>query len=279
MASRLNLKYVFVALLVLATLPSLSFAALNQADPTGKNGSAGGEWDPKWSEAFFKCWDKYAAQGSSGENAGKIEEAFKKGLKDVGPNKEWCPVSGALEEPYQVKLFQLATLKELCKPESSCKPEAVNPHGATARAIGLFQIGANDAQSHKCKGPEGQSISSEDDLKKAENNICCQIQIESNIAGGKTQKAEDQNTFASGKNGLMGAFWQPMRQGTGGDGAGGSVNDTANSDKIKKGVNEACQQLASGGYSGGNKLTSEEFQTAQNGSNTATATLNIFGRR
>ena len=252
--------------------PSMAFAVGN---PTGKFGDAGQEWDPSWSDSFFKCWEAQKA-GGSGDSA--IVDSFKKGLSDVGPGKNWCPAA-KLEDSKDIKLMMLATLKSLCKPESSCNPNSVNPNGTNEPAIGLFQIGVEDAtKKHHCKDEHGTAISGAGDLKDPKKNICCALQIANDVADGKGSnndgakdsgtKGKDNSAFATGKNGIMAAFWQPMREGSssgGGSDGKGTVDNSKNREAIQKDVNESCKAIAAGGYSAQGNLTSQEFSQASGG--------------
>lgn len=241
-----------IATLVLST----SAFAVN---PTGGNGDGKGEWKEEWSEAFFDCWDEAAERSKGGKGA--LEDATRN-LTDVGPGKEWCPTEGALSEDYQIKLFYLATFKALAKPESGYRPEAQG-FNKGRYPTGLFQMDFKDARSHGCRKDGGGTISSNEDLKDAETNICCAL----TIANGQASKSKGKATLARGKDGVMGEFWQPMREGMGGDGRGNqTVNNTKNSKEIKKTVAEACESLPSGGYSGSGDdapLTTKEFELAQ----------------
>jgi hypothetical protein len=250
-------------------LPLAAHADLN---PTGKFGDGGKEWDPSWSDTFFKCWQQQRIVDGT---ESKIETAFKKGLSDVGPGKKWC-TAAKLDDNKDIQLMMLSTLKALCKPESSCNPNAVNPNGTNEPAIGLFQIGVEDAtKKHHCKDEHGSAITGEGDLKDPKKNLCCAIQIADDVAGGKGSNSteagggKDSGAFATGKTGIMAAFWQPMREGTssgGGSDGKGSVDNSKNSDAIKTTVNQSCQAIASGGYSAEGNLTSQEFSQASGGS-------------
>lgn len=242
----------------------IAFAAFARAaNPTGPNGDGLGNWKEEWSKSFMDCWDEAAE--NAGAEKGNLEKLTPK-LSDVGSGKDWCPVSDPFDQEYKVKLFYLAIFKSLAGKESAYNPAAQGQNGGRV-PTGLFQMDAQDAKSHGCKG-----VSSDSDLKDPEKNICCALTIVNSISKGKgNETGETYTTLATGKEGIMGKFWQPMRQGMGGDGKGnnGAINDTANSDKIKKDVKNACEMMESGGYSGGgdsnSPLTPDEFHMAQNG--------------
>lgn len=215
--------------------------AVAELDPTGKYGSGKSEntsfsgWKEEWSQAFFKCAEipsikPYFNKISSGD------------VKDIGPGKNWCTNSDVYK-PANTRLFQLVTFKFLAQPESGYSETKTNSKSPNPPATGLFQIGPSDVEAHKCVTPENKPMYTGRPyirgrlndprvtmLKDGKNNICCALKIAADEALGQNKKHGD--VFASGKHGIMGRFWEPMR-----------VQNTkaAQGEKMKDLINQACR--------------------------------------
>jgi hypothetical protein len=213
--------------LVLLVLSFASTTALAQAgsyNPVGNYNKAPGGWDQSWSDAYFKCAKKpeskkLFAKMSSGQ------------VKDIGSHGKWCQNSDVYE-PKNSGLFVLNLMKRLFKKESSYNPAAINNKSPNPPAVGLGQIGPKDAKQWKCTGPDGKTISSAEDLKNPENNICCALAI----ASGVSEKGEDK--IGDGKKGIFASFWEPAR-----------VQNTAGAkgEELAKETNDDCRDLGRAG--------------------------------
>lgn len=208
------------ACLALNAVPAL--AALGELNPSGRYngqsyeldmvGQTVPQWKKEWSEAFFKCAE-----------LPEVKEMYDKmsngEFKDIGPGKAWCQNSDAFK-PGNVRLMHLGILKHLAGFESGYRDHAINPKSPNPPATGLFQMGPSDVEDAQCVTPEGKPIfngqkyrrGKTDDprviaLKDPRNNICCAMQI----AAKKTKRTKGDLYLATGKKGVMGYFWEPMR--------------------------------------------------------------------
>jgi hypothetical protein len=197
--------------------------------PTGKYGSSGtGGWKQDWSNAFFTCLNKLepGLDSNGGGGSGLVEAMAEGHFGDFGRGKNMCS-DGALGVS-ETKLAALKMFQELCKPEAyNCnRPDAVNKQSTDSKrgpdgwAIGLFQIGANDAKIHHCTTPSGKSITDKNQLKDGAANTCCALKI-----------AEDtfKRKHGSSLRQTMHAFWQPFGK---------------DYPKIASGINKVCNAMS-----------------------------------
>ncbi len=272
----------FTTLLIataLAGAPAMATPPDAGLDPLGGRSGLVAGWKPEWSTAFFECWDKLpnAVVTKDGDQSGNggttrvgpmLEQKIQIGLDDVGPGKPWCDSQGALDNPYQIKLFYLSILKSLAAKECSFNPNASNPKSPNPPAMGLFQMGPTDVKAWGCEKPDGSGPPSTADLRDPKTNICCALKIADGLAKkGAGGDVKDTRVLASGKDGILGAFWQPVREGIGlggGSDGNGKINGTENSNDIKKFVNGACRTLAGSGS--GPEFTEEEITRAKGSS-------------
>lgn len=200
----------------LTILMSLSLPYL--AEAAGKRKMAGSRnWKPEWTQMFMNC---FAAHGAPLTKVSPSDSGQYCGRPEMKPNNPQ---------------YWLSIFIPLAKKESNFNP---NDHttnkqrkGGAEVNIGLFQMSKDDMKSHRCdKG-------SPEDPK---TNICCAIKIAANLAKKKKNNSSigDRDKKARG---ILSAFWQPMRNGTGGDGLGKrTVNNTENHDYIKKESKRLC---------------------------------------
>ena len=225
------MKIPAAALAVLMLAPNSVWASLGDfasTNPLGQYGETAKQWQPGWSDAFFKCMDKYP------QAQALIQKITTYQIEDVGAGKKWCS-SRDLTDPAYAKQFMLANFKVLAGNESSYDPNADNSKSPHPPALGLFQIGVGDAKSYGCEKPGGGAITTEQDLKVGENSVCCAVRI----ASSRSATSKNANVLAEGSGGIMGDFWEPMRkQNTSG----------AKQDEMVGKVNAACEQV---GHAGG----------------------------
>lgn len=184
-------------------------AAVN---PNGGFGSKGG-WKPEWTKHFNECFPKYG----SGLLANKLSKASDRG--------QYCDGNAKPQD------LLLSILIPLAGKESNYRPNAEGRNGNRVPA-GLFQMDSQDMKSHKCQ-PTGT------DPKNPRSAICCAIKIAANTA-------KRSNSIATGKSGILGSFWQPMREGSSKVG-GRSVNNSKNKSAIATQAKKICKTNPTGG--------------------------------
>ena len=196
------------------------FIIQNQAFASNPNGGTGseGSWKEEWTSDFKDCFNRLGSHI-------KAEVP-----SDAG---DYCDSSDA-EKVY------LSVFIALAKYESNYDEKAEGQNGGR-KPQGLFQMDEQDMSSHKCEGTNP---------KDAKDNICCAVKIadDSSLGG---REVEGSHKLCDSNHGIMDSFWQPMRDGTGGDGKGGSVNNTAVHEKLKQTAKEVCQSGASGASDSG----------------------------
>jgi hypothetical protein len=197
--------------------------------PTGDRASYQG-WKPEWSAAFFKC-------ARQPEIAPAIEAISNGKMTDLGPGRKWCPNSDVFKPP-NTSLMLLMVLKEIGRPESDFREDAINNKSPNPPATGVLQIGPSDAEYYQCKGPDGNPIydgrpyvrgevhdARVTALKDGGNNVCCGLKI---IA---TKILKNKKASLSGTDQeVLTSHWQVARDGKGGHGP-----------QIRSDVNRACQ--------------------------------------
>ena len=182
-------------------------------NPGGGTASARG-WKEEWTNDFNQCFD------SLGSNLHKIPP-------DMG---DYCSKDDP-KEAYRAVFVALAGK------ESAYNPHARGQNGGRVPA-GLFQMDSQDMRSHRCPGTNPMD---------AQQNLCCAVKIADNLARKGATKLADH------KHGIMDAFWQPMRDGTGGNGRGGHINNTAVHTDLKRVAKLVCEsgESAANGTGGG----------------------------
>lgn len=234
----MNRTFSAFSFIVVCVLAGPAFAR-PPSSPLGPNGNGRGVWQTEWSKYFFKCWDA----GRSKDARNHPVHELTPNLDDVGEGKAWCGVSGVADSgsPEKIKLFYLSIFKDLARAESSLNPDAEGRNG-DRQPTGLLQMDSIDARFNGCLTSSGGVFKEDDDLKDPEGNICCAVKIVLN--GAKARKGKLPKFLATAKKGLMGRFWQPLREGTGSDGKGGTTNDSVVSRKIKESVRKDCSMIA-----------------------------------
>lgn len=190
-----------LALIIIFSFGWMANAAIN---PNGVTGS-GGKWLNAWTNYFNECFEK------SGTHLAQASP----------PDKgEYCGSAGKPVDYWRAIFIPLA------EKESNFDPNARGKNGGKV-PIGLYQMDSQDMKSHKCEGS---------DPANPQQSICCAIKIADNQAQ-KYQKISQPGS----NQGIMSGFWQPMKDGIGGDGAGHTtVNNTENHNYIKKASKEVC---------------------------------------
>lgn len=188
----------------------LSFVSMNVfASPNGQFGGIG-SWKTEWTEDFKECFKK----------DGKNLEAKQKSASDAS---KYCKASSSVQ-PVD---YWLSIFVGLADRESGFNEKAKGKNGAQIPQ-GLYQMDQNDMKKNECDGK---------DPLKAKDNICCAIKI--------ANKQAEKNSVISTtppQKGIMSAFWQPMRDGMGGDGRGNNnVNNSANHKKIQELAQKECE--------------------------------------
>jgi hypothetical protein len=214
----------------------------------GGAGAAISQWKQEWSDAYFQCAEKIPEAKEMFDKMSNGE------VSDLGPGRPWCSNSDVFR-PENIRLFQLATLKHLAKPESGYRPEAMNPNSPNPPAVGLFQIGPSDVEFHKCEGPDGKKLytgakyqrgNNRDPrvtaLKDPKNNVCCALKIAARVALNKWKGAgkgkSGKLVFAEGRTGIMGKFWEPMRV---------QASKGAKGEQMRAEINKTCDSFTAGG--------------------------------
>jgi hypothetical protein len=188
------------------------------ASPNGSTGNLS-KWKPEWTRDFNDCFGKEAQS-----------------LKAKTPTDKGQYCDGS---PSSAK-YWLSIFVPLAGKESNFDPSAHGQNGGRV-PIGLFQMDSTDMKSHKCEGA---------DPANAKQSICCAIKI-------ADDEAKKFNKISQpGAAGIMSAFWQPMKDGQGGDGKGHqTVNNTKNHTDIKDQSKNLCSNdFAAIGGSGGDGI-------------------------
>jgi hypothetical protein len=196
--------------------------------PGGLFGSAKG-WKEEWTKEFKQCFEKHGQT-----LAGKVpQDAEEYCGQNMGESDRWK--------------FYLSIFIPLAEKESAFNEKAKGKNGARVPQ-GLFQMDEQDMRSHQCEGQQPL---------EAKDNICCAIKIADNMA----KKQQGAPRIAAGNKGIMDAFWQPMREGMGGDGRGNSasVNNSKNHGDIKEKAKALCASNLGSGSAGG-----DSFDTSGN---------------
>lgn len=205
----------------LLLLPSMAMATATAPDfkrpsPLGLTGREQ-VWKAEWTMTFKDCFEKY------GKNL--------QGKSNLEDQKNYC--DGKFE-PSDYK-YWLSIFIPLAYKESKYDAEAEGENGKRI-PTGLFQMDAEDMQSFQCKDGKGNSARWP---KDATQNICCAIQIADTKAG----KFNVISNPKPPESGILSAFWQPMREGMGGNGSGvNNVNNTKNHNDIKDGSKKMCSE-------------------------------------
>lgn len=219
-------------------------------DPNGLTGTGSNHvWLPIWTKYFKECFEKENGQLSANLRKAKPSDY-----------SEYCQSSTRQPSDYK---YWLPLFIPLAGKESDYNP-ADHSSGSNQ---GLFQMSQKDMESHHC----GSTKTTE-----PKDNICCAIKIASDNAqktpntiaeahGGGTSKpaAQEQTGAAQEKEGeskdaatekkcgggdaehagIFSSFWQPMRDGMGGNGQPGgdcSVDNTKNHNDIKEAAKKLC---------------------------------------
>ena len=182
----------------------------NQAvamNPNGGTGSARG-WQEQWTSDFKECFKSLGTHIN----------------QEVPPDAgEYC----SSDDPEKV---YLSVFVALAGKESNYNDQAKGQNGGRVPQ-GLFQMDSQDMQSHKCEGTNPLD---------AKENICCAVKIadDSSLGG---REVEGSHKLCDSNHGIMDAFWQPMRDGVGGNGRGGTMDNTSVHKDLKRVAQQVCE--------------------------------------
>ena len=238
---RFKLVLVILAVTVAAMLtidPALTYQTTNNRHSSwgqwlGSPFSPGGifgsyrKWKQEWTQEFKKCFDQHGQTLAS-----RLPQDA----------EEYCSQNVVESQRWK---FYLSIFMPLAEKESGFNEKAKGQNGGRVPQ-GLYQMDEQDMRSHKCEGQ---------DPLDAKQNICCAIKIADNQA----KKAQGNPRIANSNKGIMDAFWQPMREGMGGDGRGNnaSVNNSKNHGDIKTKAKELCGMNLGSGNRGGDDFTTD----------------------
>jgi hypothetical protein len=175
------------------------------ANPNGATGDLS-KWQPAWTKDFNDCFEKEG------------QHLKQKSPTDAG---QYCGSVSSNDSKYWLSIFI-----PLAQKESNFDPSAHGQNGGKV-PIGLFQMDSTDMKSHKCDGA---------DPANPQQSICCAVKIADDEAQKFNQISQ------KGSAGIMSAFWQPMKDGMGGNGKGSTnVNNSSNHTAIKNESKSLCQ--------------------------------------
>lgn len=191
-----------------AIIATSCFASVGFAGPNGQFGRER-KWLPAWSRMFAACFEKHGKRLAQTQPSDKANYCFDSSVRPVD--------------------YWLSIFIPLAYKESGFNPSA---RGRNGRQVpqGLYQMDRGDMRRHRCEG------TNPNDPRMA---ICCAIKIADN------QAKRGRRAISSGRSGIMADFWQPMRNGGGGNGRGGRINNTPNHDMIKSQAKLLCMSKPS----------------------------------
>ena len=210
--------------LCIALLASLVVFWPRVADssPNGGTGRPGGVWRVEWTKTFNRCFEDYGGNLKIKYEGGKLTDG-----------SDYCTAGKSNVEAND---YYLSIFIPLAYKESTLNPEAEGKNGARVPA-GLYQMDKQDMDSYGCKAENTthKTVSPKD----PDDAICCAIKIANKRAGDKSR-----GPIGGTKDGFFSAFWQPMRDGKGGDGRGGknNINNSENHEDIQKAAQKLCSQ-------------------------------------
>lgn len=185
-------------------------------NPHGRMGKPR-EWKQEWTQMFKQCFK---------ENGKNLQDAYEKGqLED---QKDYCSVED--QKKIKAEDYWLAVYIAVSKEESHFNPDMPGKNSRKT-PLGLFQMNSADMKRHRCKGREPTS---------PQQAICCAIQIGDNGTK-KWRKPNGQVQIAKDKEGALGEFFSPIRDGMVGDGRGRLFDNKKKKNRVKAHANRLCQ--------------------------------------